>query len=420
MNVLETVVWHEKRAKGYPLYFKISQVGADKKSYVATGLFQAVPKVVKWNQTILTIFQRAQENIDFANERELPHKDAVELVRKGRKQQDKDLKVFLLRKQLAELEEESTKGLYEYVEGAMQTYYADRGKSTKQFKRSLQQFRNFQPQDIPIAQVDKKWVADFVSYKFREGSNHPGISDNLRGMNRMWNLAKEEHLVKGDNPFQLKHHGIHNVRQSDPEEHHVEDLQKFFDYEPSNMVRGSYREKIQRNIDLFKFQLAIGGHDYADIAALRWDNIKSGRLVFKRFKNRSRPAGGMKVSVKLFPIAKAIIERHGTKEEERIFGFIPHPSTDSYTERRKYVGKSLERISKNLRTAKFKTKSPRYIFNTLAAHEKVSRDVIMKIQGHKPKGMSSAYLEYIKTSFQDAEHLKVLNTLGLGEGNKQN
>lgn len=189
-----------------------------------------------------------------------------------------------------------------------------------------------------------------------------------------------------------------------------------FTYEPKKGSTERSKRLIKRNIDLFLFQFAIGGHDYADIARLEWSNIKNGRIRFKRFKNRNKPSGGNWVDNQLNPFALSVIEKYGRQNSKRIFAFIPDPADEfEYEIFRGLVGRSLRTISKNLEIETLKTKTPRYLFRTFAGNLFITDLVINQIQGHTPEGVSFRYQRALPYDILDVEHQKVLDLVFLSD-----
>lgn len=147
---------------------------------------------------------------------------------------------------------------------------------------------------------------------------------------------------------------------------------------------------MQRTIDVFMFQLSIGGHDLVDVANLKWEDIRDNRIIFKRYKNRNKPQGGKTVDNMLNRFALDVIGKYGDKKSKNIFSFLGNPKDGKYTHRLTFA--TLKRISEALNISPaFSTKSPRYIFRTIAGELLVHDLIIETIQGHTSDRISRKY-----------------------------
>ena len=115
---------------------------------------------------------------------------------------------------------------------------------------------------------------------------------------------------------------------------------------------------------------------------------------------------------RLSPFAIEVIERYGTKDEDRVFGFIAPPGTDKYRNQNRYAGKTLQRVSRVLEIEpKLMTKTPRYIFRTIAGELLISDLIIETLQGHKPTSITFKYQKGVSNEVLDKEHSKILATI---------
>ena len=56
-----------------------------------------------------------------------------------------------------------------------------------------------------------------------------------------------------------------------------------------------------------------------------------------------------------------------------------------------------------------RSKAPRYIFRTIAGNLLLNELIVMKIQGHSPRGMTFNYQGELSTEVLDREHKRVLD-----------
>ena len=266
--------------------------------------------------------------------------------------------------------------------------------------------------DTPINKITYEWLNDFINYKASGGTDQPGIMAYLRNLRSIYKEAqrRNSYNIKKDNPFLGLIKTI--ARKKALPELTDKEFLKIKNYEPIKNTRKTNLIKLKRNASIWLLQFLIGGHDYADIACLEWQNIKNGRLKFTRFKNRNKPSGNLLVDVKLYKLSKEIIEKYGDKSTSRIFSFIPHPSESNYNDFTGNINRSLASISKTLELSHtIKTKSTRYLFRSRAGELLIHDLIVMKIQGHKPKGVTFSYQGSISKTVQDKEHKKVVKFL---------
>jgi hypothetical protein len=151
------------------------------------------------------------------------------------------------------------------------------------------------------------------------------------------------------------------------------------------------------------------------VAYLTYSNYKNERLQFKRFKNRNKPGGGVMVNNMVLPFAKIFIEKYGTKNNERLFDWIPHPLLElsRYQSFRNNYNRSLKTICTAQKIEILKSKSPRYVFRTLAGELLVNDLVIMQLQGHKPQGVSFSYQKTLPKILIDKHHKLIIDSIGV-------
>jgi hypothetical protein len=193
-----------------------------------------------------------------------------------------------------------------------------------------------------------------------------------------------------------------------------DDFNKLLWYHPEKSPTKSAARKQIGHVQLWLFQLVVGGHDYIDIALLKWTDVKNNRIRFKRYKNRRLPDGGALVDNVLLPFAQEVIEWYGTKDDERVFGFIPHPIKEPvrYTDFRKNANRSLATVVDNVKlTDNIRTKSTRYLFKTKAGELLIHDLVVKQLQGRKFTGENYNYQAKLSYKVMDAQHKIIVNDL---------
>lgn len=144
---------------------------------------------------------------------------------------------------------------------------------------------------------------------------------------------------------------------------------------------------------------------------MKKENVKNGRIKFKRYKNRNRPGGDEIVNNKLTKRALEILKKYPSKTG-KLFDFVPLPNTQKYIDFRGNYNRTLKNISKNLKlTSVIKSKTPRYVFRSLAGEMMLDVLVIMQLQGHTPTGVAFAYQRKLPNKIIDKQLKKMINKI---------
>lgn len=252
-------------------------------------------------------------------------------------------------------------------------------------------------------------VKEFVLFKLKTSCTEAGVMSYLRTIKAVYKEAQRRTSlnIKSHNPFL----GIIKTTKTKPIiKLQPEELKKLDAFIPHKFTSAKALKHMKQIRDIFLFQLLIGGHDFIDIALLKWDNIKDNRINFQRYKLRNRTNGGAIIDNKRHKKALQIINKHGDLKDERIFSFIPNPiiQQKAYIFFRGNANRTLQSISKSLGYKNaLKTKSPRYLFRTYAGELLIHDLIVMKLQGHTPKGVTFNYQGAISYKVIDEMNLKI-------------
>lgn len=399
-----------KTKKGYPIKIRVYTSGKERK-YIPLKVYSNTKKL-KFTPFLNKRALQLEDEVNYCNENNFDFKHSLEILKHGI-DKNKELEIFLLKQKIAELEKSSSIGMIEFSERLIKEREASNF-STRDLKDGIREVRNFvyPKDDIGINEITFEWVNSYIVHKRASGANDGGISYYLRTLRSIFKESqKRESLnIKNGNPF--AGHRVNRKNSKELEVPTIEDVKKLFDFKPKQGTTDLSKFKMQRNIDIWLFQIAIGGQDYIDIAFLKWKDITS-RIKIKRYKNRRLPFGGSTIDNYLPKFAIDVIEKYGTPDNERVFSWIKNPeNTNRYDSFRRTVGKSLERISDTLDlSVKLKTKTPRYFYRTNAGELLIDTLSVMQIQGHTPKGVTFGYQRDLPYRIIDKEHKKVLNLI---------
>lgn len=422
--ILET---RRKSSNGYAI--KIEVYSNRKYKYISLNKFQK-NKTLKIDTDLARRIAQLDNEVKYCNENNISIEESIEIIKNGIPN-DNDLEIFLLKKKLAELQKISGIGFVEF--------FAIRIDELKELSHSIRAYEQTKIQieiflhscsqeDVLINEIDYEWLHKFIRFKkITTKKGKGGVNFYLRTMRAAYKEAqKRDSLnIKKDNPFLGV---IKSESKKDIIDIPIEYIKKLKSLISTYNSFLNENKKIEGNkgmtkknaylriraIEIWLFQIAIGGVDFVDISQLTWDNIKTERIVFKRYKNRNKPDGGATIDNMLSVFSNYIIKKYGDKKSDRIFSFIPDASTKKYIIFRDNISDILYRISNTLNfKERIRTKSPRYIFRSFAGELLIDTLVIMQLQGHKPEGVTYRYQKKLPHKIVDKEHQKILDLIGV-------
>lgn len=409
--------------KGFPVKIRVYDRGDKSLSYILVKKYQFKKELVI-DSEIRKIQYDIDERLSYCNRNNLNFENTMDVLKNGIPENDVDIEIKILESKLAELKKKQPSiGFLEFAEKYIKEKLV-RGERTDLFNVAINHFRSFlKPSlDISINAIDYKFVNDLDLY-FRnvKSSNNKTkclsnatINTYFEKYSKIFTEAKKhEHLnIKDKNPFSLI--DIKPISEKISKNYNLNELQEYFQsdliFTKSKHPERAFTRKAR---DINMFQFLIGGHDLVDVALLKWSDIKEGRIVFKRFKNRKHKFQGKTINNMLHPLALEIIERHGDKNSERIFSFIHDPATNYtlYRNQRQYFDKTYKIIESefNFSSTRLRTKTMRYTFRTIAGNLMINQMIIENLMGHTNSSISMGYQGATPYEIQDAEHLKIID-----------
>ncbi|MEM7487091.1 MAG: phage integrase SAM-like domain-containing protein [Bacteroidota bacterium] len=281
------------------------------------------------------------------------------------------------------------------------------GRSTTPFEATRKQLENYMLEDdIAINDIDYEFLQGFIAHKKSENCNEGGVNYYLKTLRTVYLEAQRRSSlnIKSGNPFTGL---IKTGQRKPPVTLNKNQFLGLMAFEPNKSTTKANKEKMTRKRDLFLFQIYIGGHDFIEVANLRWEDIREGRIKFYRYKNSSR--NSIYVDNALLPKAKEIIKKYGTEDNERVFSFIPDPvNKNTYDHYRSNTNGALKVVADSIGVPRLSTKSPRYIFRSWAGEAEADILATMQIQGHKPGGMTFVYQGRLSDKLVDKTLKKVI------------
>lgn len=409
-----------KSKKGYPVKIRVYDTLNQSKAkykYVLLNIYQNRESIL-FTSDLKRRSLQLDDELKFCNHNRYSMVEAIDVITNGVPVNDIDMEIALLRKRLELLESKKEKQEEKMFIAFVDDLIKERqikGLDIKAYVSIKRIVKNFiaPSDDFPINNIDREWLIKFDLYNKEKRNLDSTIFMYISMIRTIFTEAQSRPSlnIKNGNPF-------HKIKSKKSEKKTynltVEDLKKILHLKEEDINTKSKIGAfgIKRVADIFLFQFAIGGHDMVEIASMKWSNIIKGRLVFGRRKNRFRSAIDP-VDVMLSNYAQAVIKKYGDQTSDRIFSFIPDPETDP-VHYGIYVNKSNNFYYKTIRRAAniqndMKSKTTRYVFRTLAGNLLINDFVVMKIQGHKPQGITFGYQGALNHEVQDREHQKILD-----------
>ena len=277
--------------------------------------------------------------------------------------------------------------------------------SYKQTLTSFQKFLNHK--DIPLSKINLKFILDYEAKCKGEGMKVNSIGVYLRTLRAIVNRAINDGILNRNNyPF-----NNYSIKSEKTAKRAIskEDIQKIIDLE---LEPGS---KLWDSLNYFIFMFHLRGMNFIDLAYLKFENLKEGRIEYRRIKT------GKLYSIKLTDKAQQIVD-HYTKdrtysETDYLFPVLPtnlksdlEKERSKFKDQRRYFNKSLKKIAKlcGIKVS-LTTYVTRHTWASLAKFAGISPAIIGESLGHSDLKTTQTYLANF-----DNEALDDANAIILG------
>jgi integrase/recombinase XerD len=382
----------------FPIVFRITYQGSSRD--LPTGIsckeieWDSRKKLIKpLNSNLKVLIQRLdelrlkyQERILEYEKRLLDATSTVQQIREflvGKTEVTQTLEEFWLQ------EIESQRKAHKY--GNAQSYYSA--------YRGVKAIMNL---NIQFKQVDIIWLNKLQQNLLNKGVKQTSVSVYMRSLRALYNKAIDFGLVEASmypfRRFKIK------TGTTSPRSLSLEELSKFFHADVDK------KAPVFHYWNYAKLIFLLRGMNFTDLALLRRDNLKNGRLFYHRAKTKKL------YSVELLPEVLSILEHYN--DENRITLF-PILSNNEFLNKsalptllaqyRKNCNKSLIKLGKSLNLSeKLTTYVFRYSHANACKSLGYSKDLISESLGHGyGLAVSSAYLENYNIELIDEMNKKV-------------
>lgn len=254
---------------------------------------------------------------------------------------------------------------------------------------------------IPFSDIDAVWLRRYENWLRTSGCGDTTISQLFRTLRSVFNKAVELQLVKRDYyPFDAYKVSKFDTR-TEKRAITKEDVRKVI---ALDLSQGYPSERLAR--DIFVFSYFGAGINFADIALLKYGNVRDGRVQYVRKKT------GKPINFLLTEEMRNIIvqyQRQGQTDEDYIFPILDRRV--HRTEQQRYdrthkvltnTNRWLRKIGQRVGIEHLTTYVARHTFATVLKRSGVNIAIISESLGHSDLSTTQIYLDSFENSQIDA------------------
>lgn len=254
---------------------------------------------------------------------------------------------------------------------------------------------------IPFSDIDAVWLRRYENWLRTRGCGDTTISQLFRTLRSVFNKAVELQLVKRDyypfDTYKISKFDTRTKKRAITKE----DVRKVI---ALDLSQGYPSERLAR--DIFVFSYFGAGINFADIALLKYGNIRDGRVQYVRKKT------GKPINFLLTEEMRNIIvkyQRQGQTDEDYIFPILDRRV--HRTEQQRYdrthkvltnTNRWLRKIGQRVGIEHLTTYVARHTYATVLKRSGVSVALISESLGHSDLSTTQIYLDSFETSQIDA------------------
>lgn len=238
---------------------------------------------------------------------------------------------------------------------------------------------------IPFRQITEEQMTMYQEWLRSKELNLNTVSCYMRTLRSIYNKAVKAKLIPQSYPFRNVYT---KIGETNKRAISVQQMQKL---KSLMFVEGSVKNLVR---DLFLFCFFTRGMSFVDLAYLRKQQVRNGRITYKRHKTHQE------ISIKLEPCMQKIMNRYAAEESEYVFPIIT--STNEKTADTQYRSKECyyNRLLKELgKMAKIEIPLSFYVarhtWASLAFQNKVGLEIISKALGHTSLKTTLIYIKNI-------------------------
>ncbi len=272
--------------------------------------------------------------------------------------------------------------------------------TSKNYEYTLMCFRRFIVDDIPVSAVTEPLIERFNAYLVQRGIVRNTISFYMRILRSVYNKAVRKGLAEQTFPFANVYTGIDRTRKRAVDEHIIA---RFIGLDLTRLPW------LTLTRDLFLFSFCTRGMSFVDMAYLKRDNIRDGRIRYIRRKT------GQEIEIRVEPEMRRIIERYADEARPYVFPILrstlPEKAYREYRAAMSYHNKNLKRLCAVAGIPGLTFYSARHSWATAARNHRVPLSVISAGMGHTSERTTQIYLAMLENSVIDDANKGIIEAL---------
>ena len=256
--------------------------------------------------------------------------------------------------------------------------------------------------DIPFRDIDCLWLKRYEEWLHARGCKDTTISQLFRTLRSVFNKAIEQEVIKQNvypfNRFKVNKFDVHTVKRAISKE----EVQKILALDLSDSC--FYRVLAR---DLFLFSYFGAGINFSDIALLRFNDLRDGRVCYVRKKT------GKSIGFPLNDISTKIVEKYTRpfgNDNDYIFPILDAGIHKTEQQKRDRIRKTLKKVNRELKVlgemigleVPLTTYVAHHTYATVLKRSGVSVALISESLGHSDLSTTQIYLDSFENSQIDA------------------
>ena len=254
--------------------------------------------------------------------------------------------------------------------------------------------------DIRINKIDAALMENYELYLLSKGKSKNTVSCYMRSLRAAYNSAVREKIIvtgkNNDKPFS----GVFTGNAKTPKRAiGVEAIGKIVNVE---LIKRKEKNPNIKNLffarDLFLFSFYTQGMSFSDMANLKKENIRNGKIVYQRQKT------GQTITVEMENCMREIIDRYANDDSPYVFPILKDSSEN--IERWKQTQVSSAAYNRNLKRLgtlihieeKLTGYVARHSWATIAALEGIPMSTISRGMGHESEKTTRIYISLADNS----------------------
>ncbi|WP_164977374.1 site-specific integrase [Ancylomarina salipaludis] len=353
-------------------------------------------KIDEWddNQKIIKSKDKSQKH--FIREMNMHFEESLLKVKKIILELEREAKNYTVDDIISKLKGVDSASVLDFIEKRIEELYKQKKDGNAQaYKNHYGVIGQFiKSKDFTFDQMTYKWLKKFETYLISRGNSTNGISFQMRTLRAIYNRAIKEKLAKKEN-YPFDDYKIHSTK-TQKRALKKEEIIKIRDLDLTG------KPAVERARDIFMFSFYCMGMSFVDIAYLKVEDIRNGRLYYSRQKTSQQ------YNFELLPPAMEIIKKYSDlrNPDEYVFPIIDPDNDDpyrSYQTQRQKTNHKLKDVAKLLEISTSLTSYvARHSWATIAKRSGVPTAVISEGLGHTTEKTTQIYLDSFENEVLDA------------------